>query len=72
MPASVIEELAVEMAGRPRVAKLNVDDNPTTAAPFRVQSIPTLLVLKHGQEIERMIGVQPKAAIAQRLERATA
>ncbi|MGH7871363.1 MAG: thioredoxin TrxC [Candidatus Binatia bacterium] len=72
MVAPVIEELAREMAGRVRVAKLNVDENPATAARFRVQSIPTLLVLKHGQEIERIVGVQPKAAIAQRLERATA
>ena len=70
--APVIEELAVEMAGRVRVAKLNVDDNPATAARFRVQSIPTLLVFKAGQEIERIVGVQPKAVIAQRLERATA
>ena len=70
--APVIEELAAEMAGRVRVAKLNVDDNPATAARFRVQSIPTLLVFKAGEEIERIVGVQPKAAIAQRLERATA
>ena len=70
MVAPVIEELAAEMAGRVRVAKLNVDENPTTAARFRVQSIPTLLVLKAGREVDRIIGVQPKAAIVQRLERA--
>jgi thioredoxin 2 len=72
MVAPVIEELAVEMAGRVRVAKLNVDENPATAARFRVQSIPTLLVLKGGQELDRIVGVQPKAAIVQRLERAAA
>ena len=70
MIAPMIEELAAEMAGRVRVAKLNVDENPATAARFRVQSIPTLLVLKGGQEMERIVGVQPKAAIVQRLERA--
>ncbi len=70
--APMIEELAGEMAGRVRVAKLNVDENPATAARFRVQSIPTLLVLKNGQEIDRIVGVQPKAAIAQRLEKAAA
>jgi thioredoxin 2 len=72
MVAPVIEELAAEMAGRVRVAKLNVDENPETAARFHVQSIPTLLVLKGGREMERIVGVQPKSAIVQRLERAAA
>ena len=72
MVAPVIEELAGEMAGRVRVAKLNVDENPATAARFHVQSIPTLLVLKGGREMERIVGVQPKSAIVQRLERAAA
>jgi thioredoxin-like negative regulator of GroEL len=54
------------------VAKLNVDDNPATAARFRVQSIPTLLVLKEGRELDRLVGVQPKAAIVQRLNRVAA
>jgi thioredoxin len=70
--APVIEELAAEMEGRVRVAKLNVDENPATAARFRVQSIPTLLLLKEGRELDRIVGVQPKAAIMQRLERAAA
>jgi thioredoxin 2 len=72
MIAPVIEELAAEMAGRVRFAKLNVDENPATAARFGVQSIPTLLVLKGGRELDRIVGVQPKAAIVQRLERAAA
>ena len=70
MIAPVLEELAAEMAGRIRVAKLNVDENPATAARFGVQSIPTLLVLKSGREVDRIVGVQPKAAIVQRLQRA--
>jgi thioredoxin 2 len=72
MVAPVIEELAAEMAGRVRVAKINVDENPATAARFHVQSIPTLLVLKEGREMERIVGVQPKATIVQRLERIAA
>jgi len=72
MVAPVIEELAAEMAGRVRVAKLNVDENPVTAARFHVQSIPTLLVLKGGREMERIVGVQPKAEIVQRLQRIAA
>jgi len=72
MVAPVIEELAAEMAGRVRVAKLNVDENPATAARFGVQSIPTLLLLKGGRELDRIVGVQSKAAIVQRIERAAA
>jgi len=52
--------------------KLNVDDNPRTAARFDLRSIPTLLVLKGGREIDRLVGVQPKQEIARRLERAIA
>jgi thioredoxin 2 len=68
--APMVEELAGEMSGRVRVAKLNVDENPVTAARFGVQSIPTLLVLRQGREIDRIVGVQPKSEIARRLERA--
>lgn len=72
MIAPVVEELAAEMAGRVRFAKLNVDENQATAARFNVQSIPTLLVLKAGQEVDRIVGVQPKSEIARRLERVAA
>jgi thioredoxin 2 len=65
----IIDELAAELAGRVHVAKLNVDENPGTAARFNVRSIPTLLVLKGGQELDRIVGVQPKEAIARRLEK---
>jgi thioredoxin 2 len=69
MVAPVLEELATEMAGRVRVAKLNVDENPATATRFQVRSIPTLLVLKGGKEMERIVGVQPKTEIVRRLQR---
>ena len=72
MIAPVLEELSREMAGRVRVAKLNVDENPGTAARFNVMSIPTLLVLKGGREMERIVGVQPKTEIVRRLERVAA
>jgi thioredoxin 2 len=70
--APVIEELASEMGGRVRFAKLNVDENPATAARYNVRSLPTLLVLKGGQEVDRIVGLQPKSAIARRLEKLTA
>ena len=69
MIAPVIDQLATELAGRVRVVKLNVDDNPRTAARFDLRSIPTLLVLRDGREVDRLVGVQPKREIARRLER---
>jgi thioredoxin 2 len=72
MVAPVLEELASEMAGRVRVAKLNVDENPATATRFQVRSIPTLLVLNKGQELDRLVGVQPKEEIKRRLQRTVA
>jgi thioredoxin 2 len=72
MMGPVIDELAAEMAGRVRVAKLNVDENPATAARFNARSIPTLLALKAGREVDRIAGAQPKMEIARRLERVIA
>jgi thioredoxin 2 len=67
--APILEELAGEMAGRLRIAKLNVDDNPATAGRFNVRSIPTMLVMKSGQEVDRLVGAMPKTELKQRLER---
>ena len=69
MVAPVLDELAAEMAGRVRFAKLNVDENPATAERFHARSIPTLIVFKDGREVDRLIGVQPRAEIVRRLER---
>jgi thioredoxin-like negative regulator of GroEL len=68
MIAPVVDQLAEELAGRVRVAKLNTDDNPVTAARFNVRSIPTLLLLRNGREVDRIVGVQPKAEIVRRLQ----
>ena len=70
--APILEELAAELAGRVRVAKLNVDESPATAARFAVRGIPTLLALKEGREVDRIVGAQPKAEIVRRLERVLA
>ena len=69
MIAPVIEQLASELSGRVLVGKLDVDANPQTSASFGVQSIPTLLILKDGREVDRLIGAQSKNAILQRLQR---
>ena len=63
----VLDQLAAESQGRYRIAKLNVDENPQTSARFRIASIPTLLIFKDGQLVDRIVGVQPKQAIAERL-----
>jgi thioredoxin 2 len=72
MLAPVVDELAAELAGQVLVAKLDVDANPVTASRFDIRSIPTLLVLSGGREVDRIVGVQPKHAIRERLERVVA
>jgi thioredoxin 2 len=66
--APTIELLASELAGKVLVSKLDVDANPRTAARFGVQSIPTLLILKDGREVDRIIGLQSREAILRRIE----
>jgi thioredoxin len=68
MLAPTIDQLASDLSGRVKVAKLNIDENPATANRFGVRSIPTLLVLKGGKEVDRLVGVQPKQEIVRRLE----
>jgi len=67
MLAPTIEQLAEELDGRIKVAKLNVDENPRTATKFGIMSIPTMLIFKNGEVVDRLVGVQPKAAIEQKL-----
>lgn len=65
--APVIEEIAGEQAGRLRVAKLNVDDNPYTAQQYGVLGIPTLILFSGGEETARVVGTRGKAHIVQTL-----
>jgi thioredoxin len=67
MIAPALEELAAESAGLYRIAKLNVDENPQTAGALGVRSIPTLLIYKGGQQVDRIVGAQPKQVLAARL-----
>jgi thioredoxin 1 len=69
MIAPIVEQLAVDFAGKARVGKLDVDANQRTAGRFGVQSIPTLLILKNGKEVDRIVGVQSKEALSARLAR---
>lgn len=67
MIAPLLDELAAEANGRYTITKLNVDENPGTAAQFQIRSIPTLLIFKNGKLVDQIIGAQPKPAIAARL-----
>ena len=67
----IMDQLAAESQGDYRIAKLNVDDNPLTASRFQIMSIPTMLIFKDGKLIDRLVGVQPKETIAQRLRLAS-
>jgi len=69
MIAPAIEELARDYAGRVVVGKLNADENPETAMSFGVMSIPTLLIMKNGKEVDRIIGAVPKQFIEEKLQR---
>jgi thioredoxin 2 len=68
----IMDQLAAESEGRYRIAKLNVDDNPLTASRYQIASIPTMLIFKNGELIDRIIGAVPKPAIEAALNRATA
>ena len=70
MVGPIMDQLAAESNGRYRIAKLNVDENPRIASQFQIQSIPTMLIFKDGQLVDRLVGAQPKPAIAQKLARA--
>lgn len=65
MVAPVLDEIATEMAGKLKILKLNVDENPETAAKYSVMSIPTLILFKDGQLASRQVGAAPKPKLVQ-------
>jgi len=67
--APIVEELAGTYQGKMKMGKLNVDDYPQLASRFRVMNIPTLLLFKGGQEVDRIVGVVPKEELTRRIER---
>ncbi len=68
MVAPVVEQVAADYAGRVKVAKLNVDENPGTAARYGIMSIPALLVFQDGEVIDRLIGFRPRPQLTAALE----
>ena len=69
--APMVEELAAENAGSLKVVKVNIDESPKAAQDYGVSSIPTIMVFKGGEVIERFVGVQPKNRLQEAIDAAT-
>src|SRR4051794_18230441 len=67
MIGPVVEELAGDFEGKAIVAKMDVDNNPNIPHKFGIRSIPTLMVFKNGELVDKQIGVVPKSVLAQKL-----
>jgi thioredoxin 1 len=65
--APVVEQLAKDYRGRVVFGKLNVDENPETAQRFGIMAIPTLLVMKKGEEIDRIVGALPRTQLESKI-----
>ena len=63
--APALEEIAGSLGDKVKIVKLNVDENPQTAAKYGIQSIPTLMIFKDGQEASRQIGAAPRQKLEQ-------
>ncbi|TWU25575.1 thioredoxin [Bythopirellula polymerisocia] len=70
--APLVEELAGENAGSAKVMKLNVDDAPSAAQNYGVSSIPTIMIFKNGEVVDRFVGVQPKTRLQEAIDAAKA
>ena len=66
--APALEQLSAESGGRWVIAKMNVDENQATPGRFQIDGIPTLLIFKNGQLVDRLVGAHPKQTILQRLQ----
>ncbi|WP_414042794.1 thioredoxin [Macrococcus animalis] len=69
MIAPVLEDLAKDVEGKANIVKVDVDENQETAAKFEVMSIPTLIVFKDGQAVDKVVGFQPKEQLQAVLEK---
>ena len=68
MIAPTLEEMAKDFAGRLKIAKLNVDDSPDVARRFEVMSIPTLILFKDGEPVQRLVGAKGKGQLVQEID----
>jgi thioredoxin 1 len=70
MLSPIVDELAGQYTGKLKVVKVNTDQNNEIAGQFGIRGIPTLIFFKGGKEIDRVVGVQPKTALAEKIESA--
>jgi thioredoxin 1 len=68
MIGPIVEELAADYDGKVVIGKVDVDANPEVSAKFGIRSIPTLLVFKNGEIVDRQVGAVPKAVLSQKLD----
>ena len=68
--APMVEQLAEEYQGSVKIGKLNIDDSPESPSSYGVSAIPTIMVFKGGQVVDRFVGVQPKSRLQQALDAA--
>ena len=68
MMLPIVDQLATEYEGRIRIGKLNVDENPDSCEQFGIMSIPTMLIFKNGEVVNRHVGAAPKAEIQKLLD----
>jgi thioredoxin 1 len=68
MVAPVLEQIAAEQSGKLKIVKLNVDENQATPSQFGVTGIPTMILFKDGQMVERIVGFMPKPALMKKIE----
>jgi len=70
MMGPVFEELSSEYEGKLKFAKLNTEDHPELASQFGIQGIPALLVMKDGEEVDRLVGFAPKEVLKEKIDKA--
>ena len=68
MIGPLVEELSTEYEGKALIGKLNVDENPGVASKYGIRSIPTLLVFKGGEVVDKIVGAVPKNMLSQKLD----
>ncbi|WKZ32329.1 MAG: thioredoxin [Thermodesulfobacteriota bacterium] len=68
--APIVDEMAAAYSGKVRVAKMNVDDNPSTPGRYGVRGIPTLILFKDGKVVDQLVGAVPKDQVKELIEKA--
>jgi thioredoxin 1 len=72
MIGPALEEISEEMAGRVKIAKVNVDENPGIASQFGIRSIPTMFIFKNGDKVDQKVGAAPKGDLSRWIQKSVA